>query len=179
MYLIVSGRESLFLNTVIEPYKLLNRGKGICHQQAIAFARLAKEAGIKSRTIWLEGHVVAETFYEGKWHMFDPDCGVVFERDGDVLSYHEVIDSPGKIEQAYAESRCRAGPGMKDIFITQDNNRFFDDFYPHRPYVSVYYLITTIASYGMYGLVTTGVVCLPMRYWKLRRKRSQDDTFVS
>lgn len=179
MYLLVSGRESLFLNTVIEPYQLIDRREGICHQQAIAFARLAEEAGIKSRTIWLEGHVVAEVFYEEKWHMFDPDCGVVFEENGDVLSYQDVISSPEKIEKAYAESNCREGSGMREIFITQENNRFFDDFYPHRPFLNAYYLVTTIASYGVYGLILAGIVYLPIRYWRIRRRDSEKGTIVS
>lgn len=74
-------------------------GYGMCDDRAAVLATLACVAGLPARTAGFSAsvpgrerkvaHVVSEIFYDGGWHMFDPDSGVVFRQDGEVLSLRD------------------------------------------------------------------------------------------
>lgn len=61
----------------------LNRGYGNCYDRALVFQSLARRAGLPARITWVPGwdHVIAESFYSGAWHMFDPTFGFFFYTD--------------------------------------------------------------------------------------------------
>lgn len=82
-----------------DPVKFLNvYGYGYCDDYAETFAVLAEAAGIPARIHFLNGHVVPEAFYGGRWHMFDPDFGVYFEGpDGEVLGVEDLAADPTPI----------------------------------------------------------------------------------
>lgn len=79
-----------------DPVKLLNvYGYGLCDDAANAFAHLARAAGLQARVWGLGGHVVAEAFYDGSWHLFDPDHEVHYrDADGRVLGVEQLAARP-------------------------------------------------------------------------------------
>lgn len=65
------------------PVKFFNvYGYGFCDDAATNFAMLCRSAGLPARVWFLNGHVVAETDYDGASHVFDPD-GEVFYLSSD------------------------------------------------------------------------------------------------
>lgn len=63
------------------PVRLLNvYGYGFCDDTATSFMVLAEKAGLPARVVHLarDRHVVAEVYYDGDWHMFDPDGEVYY-----------------------------------------------------------------------------------------------------
>jgi hypothetical protein len=79
----------------------------LCHQIAQAMVDVAGCLGQKARVLGLDGHVVAEGYYEGGWHGFDPDYGVVYRHAGRILSVEEVAASPEIAAELYREHRFR------------------------------------------------------------------------
>lgn len=70
----------------------------MCGEKAGILIGLANMAGLKARRISLDGHEVAELFYDSKWHMFDADQAVVFfDEDHEVLSVEELATSPFRL----------------------------------------------------------------------------------
>ena len=81
---------------VHDPVRFINvYGYGFCDDSARNAAALAQLAGLRSRIWGLSGHVVAETFYDGGWHMFDPDHEVYYRTPaGHIASVEELAQSP-------------------------------------------------------------------------------------
>ncbi len=53
---------------------LLNAyGFGLCGTAANLLSTLCIDAGIPARNVGLKGHVVMEAFFDGRWHLLDPD----------------------------------------------------------------------------------------------------------
>jgi hypothetical protein len=75
-----------------DPVKLLTvYGYGFCSDSARNFGLLCQVAGLKARACGLDGHVVAESFYDNAWHMFDVDHQCHFRApDKHVLSIDEL-----------------------------------------------------------------------------------------
>ncbi len=71
-----------------DPVKLINvYGYGYCDDSASVLSLLARALGFMSRTYGLDGHVVSEIYYDGAWHMFDPDMEVFYRGpEGNVAS---------------------------------------------------------------------------------------------
>ena len=96
-----------------DPVVLVNvLGHGMCVEAATAFVRLAMRAGMPARVVhlskvpvpeghWPGGHTVAEVYFDGAWHMYDPDFAYFFERDGRVLSLREIQEDPGVITRTF------------------------------------------------------------------------------
>lgn len=77
---------------------LVNFPYFMCGEKASILVGFAQLAGLKARRISLDGHEVAELFYDSKWHMFDADGAVVFfDRDYEVLSVKELAESPFRL----------------------------------------------------------------------------------
>jgi hypothetical protein len=76
-----------------------------CHQVAQAFVDVATRMGRQARVVDLHGHVLAEAYYGGKWHAFDPDYGVIFSHAGDILSLDELAADPDLAAALYAPHR--------------------------------------------------------------------------
>jgi hypothetical protein len=77
-----------------DPVKMINvYSVGYCDMMGPTMAGIMKDMGIgPSRTLNLPGwgHVVAEVFYDGKWHYLDLDVRAVFRReDGSLASMEE------------------------------------------------------------------------------------------
>lgn len=92
--------------------KAMERGVGLCSQQAIVLARLLQRAGISAELQGLRGHVVVRaTERSGRVYMADPDYGVVIpapiaaiERDiGLVRPYYRQVGlDPASVDRMAA-----------------------------------------------------------------------------
>lgn len=82
--------------------KAIERGVGLCSQQAIIVSEILREKGIKSQLIGLAGHVVVAAEVDekvNKWWVLDPDYGVVIKRNID-----EIENDTRIIEDYYAKN---------------------------------------------------------------------------
>ncbi len=91
-------------NRALDDEGLLESGIGFCNEQARVFVRLCQVAGIPARIIFLfyadkkNGHVVAEFYTEGRWHMADASWFCVFPGpDGKLMSAAECHKGEGKL----------------------------------------------------------------------------------
>ncbi len=150
-----------FLNTIREPYLLSARQSAICHQHALSMVLLAESQGIQGRVVWLDGHVVSELFFDGKWNFFDANKDFsVQDGQGQYQSVSEYIEILGdQNAQAgwnnYAREYAR---DFGDIYLSQENNQVYR-YYPLEAYVDVYYGVTRAVSYALYFLVLGYLVC--------------------
>lgn len=62
----------------VNPLALVNFPYFLCGEKAGILANLAEAAGLNSRNVFLQGHIVTEIFYNQKWHLFDADENVIF-----------------------------------------------------------------------------------------------------
>lgn len=75
---------------------VLKQGFGYCYGMALAFVALCRGAGLPARVNAfrnlevMEAHNMAEVYYDGAWHLFDPTFGGFFY-------VHEVYDGTGRI----------------------------------------------------------------------------------
>ena len=77
---------------VWDAMKLLNSfGWAICGQNANLIATLWRAAGLDSRLVGIEGHNVAEVFYDGGWHLLD----------GDLKAFHRKHPPPRRSSPAW------------------------------------------------------------------------------
>jgi hypothetical protein len=89
------GRDVMSEFTIVrDPVKLINvYGFGFCGVLGPTMAGVCEDMGLgKSRTLFLPGwhHVVAETFYDDRWHYLDLDLRAAFRRpDGTLASMAE------------------------------------------------------------------------------------------
>jgi hypothetical protein len=64
-----------------DPVGVLNFwGYTLCREDTSALSRFFKRAGIPGRRIPLNGHIVAEYYYDGDWHIVDGDQNVCYLR---------------------------------------------------------------------------------------------------
>jgi hypothetical protein len=98
-----------------DPEKALERGVGLCSQQAVILCRLLLDNGIDAKIIVLGGHVVvgARTG-PGKWIVADPDYGVVVPRD-----IVEIMKEPELVRPYYSDVESKyMNPRRKDLLST-------------------------------------------------------------
>jgi hypothetical protein len=107
------------------PETMVERGHSLlCGQSSYVLLRLAQENGIRARHVGLFGHVVLEAWYDGDWHLFDPDLEVVpRDSEGHVLSVEELARTPGLLEQYYGDYKSNGVP-LVDILASRENNTY-------------------------------------------------------
>ncbi|MCA9146600.1 MAG: transglutaminase domain-containing protein [Planctomycetales bacterium] len=112
---------------VHDPVKLINvYGYGFCDDSAAAFCALANQAGMKSRSYGLSGHVVAEAYFDDAWHMFDPDHEVVYRTDdGTIASVAQLEQHPEWITRIPTDPLGVASKRMAELYTTRDDNRLY------------------------------------------------------
>jgi len=97
---------------VCDTIKLLNSfGWTICGQNANLIATLWRAAGLDARLVGIDGHRIAEVFYDGAWHLLD----------GDLKAFHRKHPPDEDVIAAVAD--CVADPTL----ISRQQN-------PSRPY---------------------------------------------
>lgn len=108
-----------------DPDVLLRNGhSALCGDVSYVLMRLASKAGIPSRHVLLNGHIIMEAWYSGGWHAYDPDLEVaVKDPDGVVLGAETLFGKPDLLRQAYAG---RGSPAFLDnlvsIYLTREDN---------------------------------------------------------
>jgi hypothetical protein len=87
-----------------DPDALLRNGhSAMCGETSYILLRLAGMAGIPSRHVHLNGHIVMEARYSDRWHAYDPDFEVlVRDEDGNILSVAEAAGRPDLLRRAYS-----------------------------------------------------------------------------
>lgn len=108
-----------------DPVKFLNvYGYGFCDDCATNFAVLARKAGLQSRVWGLSGHVVAEAFYDGQWHMFDPDHQVFYRNpQGVIAGVEELAQHPELITKTPRDPIGTPSQLIADLYTSTNNNR--------------------------------------------------------
>lgn len=108
-----------------DPVKFLNvYGYGFCDDCATNFMVLARKAGLQSRVWGLSGHVVAETFYDGQWHMFDPDHQVFYRnRQGKIAGVEELAEQPQIITQTPRDPLGSPSELIAKLYTSTADNR--------------------------------------------------------
>jgi len=95
-------------NDFHNPYLLTHGfGYGYCDDMASVLAQLARFNGLSSRVLGIDGHVITEIFFDGKWNVLDPDHRLFFERDKKMLSMDEIIHT------GFRESEIQALPSAE------------------------------------------------------------------
>lgn len=80
------------LKTTQDTERLLDGGIANCSERAQILKSIAEAAGIPSRFVGLDGHVVLEVLQDNQWRMADPDYGVAFEFSVPQLARLEATD---------------------------------------------------------------------------------------
>jgi hypothetical protein len=111
-------------NEVHDPVRFINvYGYGFCDDSARNTAALAQLAGLRSRVWGLSGHVVAETFYEGGWHMFDPDHEVYYRNSaGHIASVEELARNPQLITKTERDPIGSDSRAIARLYTTTNDN---------------------------------------------------------
>ncbi|HPA20148.1 MAG TPA: transglutaminase-like domain-containing protein [Verrucomicrobiae bacterium] len=110
---------------VHDPVKFINvYGYGFCDDSALNFAVLCRAAGLRARFWGLEGHVVGEAFFDGGWHMFDPDHEVFYRAaDGRIVGVEELAANPGLITARATDPIGSDSASIARLYTTTENNR--------------------------------------------------------
>ena len=67
---------------LVDHRKAIERGVGLCAQQAMIMTSLLQENGVEANLVLLGGHVVLRAkLKDGEWYIADPDFGVVIPHD--------------------------------------------------------------------------------------------------
>lgn len=109
-----------------KPDILLRRGHAaLCSEVSHTLVSLAEMEGVQARLMYLNGHVVAEAYYDESWHMYDADFEVVAPgKDGSIMSVAQLESSPETVRMVYLE---HAGPELVEeivsFFVTTEDNR--------------------------------------------------------
>lgn len=108
-----------------DPVKFINvYGYGFCDDSAENFALLCRAAGIRARTWGLDGHVVGEAFYGGRWHMFDPDHEVVYRTaDGRIAGVEDLAADPAPITATPKDPIGSDSAAIARLYTSTGNNR--------------------------------------------------------
>lgn len=109
---------------------LRNGHSAMCGETSYILLRLAGMAGIPSRHVYLNGHIVMEARYSGRWHAYDPDFEVlVRDEDGRILSVAEAAGGPDLLRQAYSGR----GPSTQTESVLTIYTNTGDDMYLSYP----------------------------------------------
>jgi hypothetical protein len=83
-----------------DPSRLLNGyGMGCCDQTSLVLAWIWDGGGYPTRIANMNFHTVPEIYYEGAWHMLDPDHRTFYRAlDGSVASVEQIVNDKSIIE---------------------------------------------------------------------------------
>jgi hypothetical protein len=101
-----------------------------CSLSAANFVILCRHAGLTARTVWLcpldvyETHCVAEVWYDGGWHLFDPELRSFYlEEDNETIASYETLHrDPGLVSRTHDGGFASIG--------TKTHASFYEAHYP-------------------------------------------------
>ncbi|MCP4924287.1 MAG: hypothetical protein GY915_09750 [bacterium] len=82
---------------------LKSHGGALCSERSYLFVEVLLKNNVLARHVGLFGHVAAEVFWEGEWHFFDPDQGVVADVKGEILSLESLRRNPKITRKLYRD----------------------------------------------------------------------------
>jgi hypothetical protein len=88
------------------PDNILKYGNhGFCSQTSYVLLTLAEQNGIPARHVNIKGtHVIMEAWYDGAWHMYDPDLKIKPTLNGNILSVVELSQERSLLEALYGNA---------------------------------------------------------------------------
>jgi hypothetical protein len=101
--------------------KAVERGVGLCSQQAIIVSEILLEKNIPSFIVGLSGHVVLRAQVDkshDEWWVLDPDYGVVIPYDIDIIENNTKIIRPFYAQAGYDQKRIN---GLENIYEKEGN----------------------------------------------------------
>lgn len=98
------GAAVPYLGDIQDPDDLLRWGhSALCGDVSYVLMRMAGLAGIRTRHVLLNGHIVMEAWYDNGWHMYDPDIEVeALDDAGAVAGVAELARRPDLVRRAYS-----------------------------------------------------------------------------
>jgi hypothetical protein len=132
--------------------KIIKDGVALCVGMARVFNMLCRSIGMAARPCsakylpTLDSHVVAEVFYDGQWHLFDPTFGLFFysnpdyDRTGHIISFHEFLSRPQEGTAFKVVSKPWKGEydkEAKNFAVTRAEDDYLESKYG-RPLIPVY-----------------------------------------
>jgi hypothetical protein len=92
----------------VDPISLVTFPYFMCGEKAGVIVNLAKIAGFNARSVELDGHVVAEIYFDKTWHMFDADENCIFRNTmGQIASVEELHKNPQLVNESSVEFSLR------------------------------------------------------------------------
>ncbi|MCP4404708.1 MAG: hypothetical protein GY801_46325 [bacterium] len=103
--------------------KAIERGVGLCSQQAIIVAELLRKREIPSKIVFLRGHVVVmahvdDSASENKWWIVDADYGVIIKHDIETIEKSPECIAPYYREAGYSEATIQK---LLAVYSLEDN----------------------------------------------------------
>jgi hypothetical protein len=105
----------------IDYRKAIERGIGLCSQQAIIVSEILLEKSIPSYIIGLSGHVVLRAQVDkshDEWWVLDPDYGVVIPFDIDIIENNTKIIRPFYSQAGYKQKKISR---LENIYEKEGN----------------------------------------------------------
>ena len=92
-----SVREERF-----DPMKVVGvYGYGHCGETARVVEQLARRAGLGTRVWELNGHIVSEIYFDGRWHIVDADMGKIYDHPDGYLAGVEDLEADPSLDRTY------------------------------------------------------------------------------
>lgn len=115
---------------VHDPVRFMNvYGYGFCDDSATNFMVLAEAAGLKARVWGLSGHVVPEAYFDGGWHMLDPDGEIYYlDDDGESISSVKTLEQRPDIIRKYPSPYYTDAEKLIEIYSTTEDNRIAEGY---------------------------------------------------
>jgi len=138
----------------VDYHQALQRGVGICSQFAIVETSILNEKGIPARIIGLDGHVVLEAQVDpgsNAWWVFDPDYGVVIQKNIDLVEKDTGLIAPYYRSAGYDPQTIKL---LEQMYAPPGNVKYapgVNAFYPKK---SVYEPL----SYVLIWLIPVGLI---------------------
>ncbi|MGH8643580.1 MAG: hypothetical protein ACREX4_03610, partial [Gammaproteobacteria bacterium] len=129
---------------VSDPLVLLELGEMRCSQVARVAADIYSAAGYPARLVQLGGHVIAEIFFEGRWHYFDADLfgggQTISGEDGTIPSVKDLSMRPDTIDGLASNMELPYSLGSLLGSIPYPSYFYFSSrAYQHKPNKILYY----------------------------------------
>jgi hypothetical protein len=152
------------LKAVVIPDDILHYPFAACSQQCIVMMELLKKKGITTRAVLFDGkesgHFCMETFFNGAWHLFDPDM----EPDMAVLDKYGqpsiafLANHPDIFYQAY---RAYPKGKMKDLL---DNRGYTEANVFPAPHLYLFQQVTKFLSYTIWMFFFLAFILVRKKY---------------